>query len=273
MATVNCESCESLRQDAPDFVVNGLTDDICTSLSNDTGLNPTSGNDDCTDLNNVADCLVGNMATEVEAYNVCDWKEFMKNFIPNVWTTLKAMICAICGLWKNVHCLNQKMSLLTVVPQVSAFRGGGTAATAVAYTSLVEGQDVGTLTVYMDAEESATANASPNGVYGSTPADRDYIALLTWCADGEQLDNERTSLQVSVRNNEQTEAYAMERAQHYVIQGVGRHSCNQTAFCYLPKGGHLLVRTHCTWGAAGSEFRVHEFSMVLLPVINEDIVC
>lgn len=103
MATVNCEACEDIRQTSPEFVINGITDDICTSLQNDTGLTPSSGHNDCTDLNNLNDCLIGNEATEVDAYDVCDWKTFMKQFIPNVWTVLKAMICAICGIWTNIH--------------------------------------------------------------------------------------------------------------------------------------------------------------------------
>ena len=97
MANMNCEACDSIRQNDPSFVINGLGDEECASLGNDTGLVPSSGNDDCEDLNNINDCLVGNMATEVDAYDVCDWKPFMKKFIPNVWTTFKAIICAICA--------------------------------------------------------------------------------------------------------------------------------------------------------------------------------
>lgn len=108
MANYNCSACEDIRETAPSVVVNGLGSSECTSLKNDTGLNPSSGHNDCTDLNNLNDCLVGNMKQEVDAYEVCDWKEFMKKFIPNVWTTLKAMICAICGLWTNVHNLKEQ---------------------------------------------------------------------------------------------------------------------------------------------------------------------
>lgn len=102
MANVNCNACEEIRQDSPNLIVNGLGDTECTSLKNNTGLNPSSGNDDCEDLNNLNDCLVGNMEAEVDAYDVCDWKPFMKKFIPNVWTTIKAVICALCGLWDNM---------------------------------------------------------------------------------------------------------------------------------------------------------------------------
>lgn len=103
MANISCSSCEDIRQTDPNLIVNGFTDTECASLKNDTGLVPSSGHNDCTDLNNLNDCLVGNMETEVDAYDVCDWKTFMKKFIPNVWTTIKAVICAICGLWTNIH--------------------------------------------------------------------------------------------------------------------------------------------------------------------------
>lgn len=103
MAEISCIACEEIRQTSPEFIVNGLTDDICTSLQNDTGLSPSNENDDCHDLHNLNDCLVGNYATEVEAYDVCDWKEFMRNFIPNLWTTIKGIICSICGMWTMLH--------------------------------------------------------------------------------------------------------------------------------------------------------------------------
>ena len=112
MANINCEACEDLRQDDPSLIVNGFTDTECASLQNNTGLNPSSGNKDCEDLNNLNDCLVGNMETEVDAYDVCDWKTFMKKFIPNVWTVLKAIICAVCGLWTNIDRLLNEMTRL-----------------------------------------------------------------------------------------------------------------------------------------------------------------
>ena len=102
MANYSCEACSDLRNDAPNVVVNGITDTECASLGNNTGLNPASGNNDCTDLNNLNDCLVGNMEAEIEAYDVCEWKPFMQRLIPNLWTVLKGIICAICGLWTNV---------------------------------------------------------------------------------------------------------------------------------------------------------------------------
>ncbi len=100
---VSCKSCDDLRTNAPGVLVNGIDDTACNSLKNDTGLNPSSGSNDCADLEDLNDCLVGNMEEEVDAYDVCDWKEFMKKFIANVYTVLKGIICAICGIWTRSH--------------------------------------------------------------------------------------------------------------------------------------------------------------------------
>ena len=103
MADVNCQACKDLREEVPQLICDGFDNTMCASLKNDTGLSPTSGHNDCTDLDNLNDCLVGNMGAEVDLYDVCDWRTFMKKFIPNLWTTLKALICAVCGIWTNIH--------------------------------------------------------------------------------------------------------------------------------------------------------------------------
>lgn len=113
MADINCSACSSLNEHASEFVVNGVTDAVCTSLKNNTGFNASAGVDDCEDLDLANDCLIGNMADEIEAYDVCDWKEYMKKFVPNVWNVLKAIICAICGLWTNITNLWTKVNCIS----------------------------------------------------------------------------------------------------------------------------------------------------------------
>lgn len=115
MANKNCQACAELQTDAPGLIVNGMTETECTSLANDTGLNPASGNNDCTDLNNMNDCLIGNMVDEIDAYDVCDWKEYTKNFVDNVWTVFKGVICAICGLWTNIHNILDRLAKIDCV--------------------------------------------------------------------------------------------------------------------------------------------------------------
>lgn len=106
----DCRACENLRQYASDFVLNGVTDTVCTSLKNNTGFNPSNNRNDCTDLDDANDCLIGNMEDEIDAYEVCDWKEYMHKFVPNVWTVIKAIICSICGLWSQFTSIWNKLN-------------------------------------------------------------------------------------------------------------------------------------------------------------------
>ena len=111
---LNCNACDDLREYAPDFVQNGVTTTVCNSMKNDTGINPTATvtHTDCEDLDTANDCLVGRMDGELEAYDQCEWKKFMHKLLPNLYTVLKLMICAICGLWVNVHQLWNEINAL-----------------------------------------------------------------------------------------------------------------------------------------------------------------
>lgn len=98
---VYCEACEELRKNSPNFVINGISDKECAYLQNDQGLNGKSN--DCTDLNNINDCMIGSMADEAAISDTCGWRDYMQcKLAPNLWMTFKAIICAICGIWSNV---------------------------------------------------------------------------------------------------------------------------------------------------------------------------
>lgn len=104
MSTINCSSCDELRNNASVFVTSGVTEETCTSLENNTGFNPhlEVQHDDATDLHDANDCLIGMMDAQIEAYEVCDWKEYMHKFVRNLYELLKAIICSLSGLWKKV---------------------------------------------------------------------------------------------------------------------------------------------------------------------------
>lgn len=112
MAQKNCSACDDLRNDAPNFVVNGLTNTEIASLKNNTGLNPSNSNNDCTDLNNMNDCLIGNMEEEVELYDVCDWKDYTKELVGNLWTMFAGIIASICGIWSNIASILKEIASL-----------------------------------------------------------------------------------------------------------------------------------------------------------------
>ena len=96
-----CEACEEIREKVPNLVANGWDEAYCESMMEDEGLG--IGNDDCTDLNTMNDCMVGSAGAEAEITDMCNWREYMMKFVSNLWTVLKAMICAICGIWENIH--------------------------------------------------------------------------------------------------------------------------------------------------------------------------
>lgn len=135
---MDCRACIELKENAPDFVVNGVTDDICTSLKNNTGLNPSDGNDNCTDLDDAVECLVGGMVDEVEKYDACTWKDFARAAMANLTEVLKAIVCSICGTWSQIININQKltaasyMGILTL-ERTSQIKGDGSTEQVLAF--------------------------------------------------------------------------------------------------------------------------------------------
>lgn len=101
MATIDCNACAELISDAPEFMARGVTDTVCDSLKNNTGLNPSLSvlHDNCEDFERMNDCLIGKKAIDIKSYSDCDWKAFAKDFIQNLYQYLKALNCSECGQW------------------------------------------------------------------------------------------------------------------------------------------------------------------------------
>lgn len=112
MSEVSCTACQELREAAPDFVTNGVTETVCDSLANNTGLDASNGHDNATDLSLANDCLVGRMQDEVNSYGICDWKKFMKLFIRNVYEMFKAIICSLRGVWGEARDTEETVATL-----------------------------------------------------------------------------------------------------------------------------------------------------------------
>lgn len=110
MANVNCNSCRDLEQLAPNMMVNGISSTECNSLKNDTGLKPSAGHTNCTDLDKMNDCLIGYMGEDAEIQDSCNWQDYIQRLIANLWTMFKAFGCSMCGLWANVHSLWTKVN-------------------------------------------------------------------------------------------------------------------------------------------------------------------
>ncbi len=299
MANRNCEACEDLRQDAPELIVNGFDSTMCASLKNDTGLKPSAGHNDCTDLDKMNDCFVGNMADEIEDYDVCDWKTFMQRFIPNLWTTLKAMICAICGIWSNIHSLwtnvnnlwtklNCTYSALGKLVNKLVNTTGGKAFIRL-YRDLGAGDSVpywenvgdnfhpSPLNIYMDS-------AGANG--GSRPAQRDYVVIINNCTN--YVGFAEIHGYVTFYSSGDTRDIATIRAhqaQHPVIytandaQNFANFSWTTSGAVLLKKGEHIKVDFYTTTVKKGDaqdadntrpKVRLHQFVLTWIPVNVEN---
>lgn len=121
MSEISCSACDDLREAAPEFATNGVTTAVCNSLANNTGLKSNNGHNDATDLHLANDCLIGRMEDEINAYDVCDWKEFMKRFIGNVYEMLKAFICTIRGVWVKINNHENRITALENAPSGDDF--------------------------------------------------------------------------------------------------------------------------------------------------------
>lgn len=100
-----CDSCNDLKTYAPDFILNGVTDDVCESLVANTGFNADLrvAHKNCEDLKDMADCLLGALIEKLPAYDECTLKEFIAQLAPNTYNAIYAIICSQCGLWQRLE--------------------------------------------------------------------------------------------------------------------------------------------------------------------------
>ena len=272
MVDYNCSACDELRQTDPNFVVNGITDTECASLANNTGLNPSSGNVDCEDLNAMNDCLVKNMETEINQYNVCSWKEYMKALVDNLWTMFKGIICAICGLWTKVNCVYDGLVALadaigsTVGAQsfVRYFRDNSGQQGTQYYWDATTG-DSHTLDIYMDCDIDDP---------GSTPADKDYVVMISNCTDMQYP--QRLVLDVTYYSSGDTaplETIRLRRAQHptYFGDQLNEFSWTTSGAVLIKKGEHVKVNAYVVGASSNNaHFRLHQFVLTWIPVNISD---
>ena len=285
MAEVNCSACDDLRQTAPNFVINGLGDTECASLQNDTGLDPSSGHDNCTDLNNMNDCLIGVMKDEVNSYQICDWKSYMKRLADNLWTMFKGMICAICGMWGKITCTyNSLVNLVNYLAASTAgvafvryFRDLGADDNVPYWTRVSNGFSPDPLEIYMDSSGASG---------GSKPADRDYVVLISNCTNyvgfaelhgyvyyySSSEDDSTAAKRSSIRSH---------KAQHPVVttansaQNFQNFSWTTSGAVLLRKGEHIKVGFYVSTVNKGDAYdsdntrpkvRLHQFILTWIPV-------
>lgn len=100
----NCSACEDLKTYAPEFALHGITTGVCNSLKNDTGLNPNLSvlHNNCADLQDMSDCLIGALGDTLPSYDICDIKDFLEKLLANLKSMFDALVCNECGQWSEI---------------------------------------------------------------------------------------------------------------------------------------------------------------------------
>lgn len=99
---------QNIQNGDKNFCFSEITDQICENLANDEGIHPsaTNQNNDCDDLSSLNDLATGSLHNALMTLNMCDvdaYKCWLDSLLSWQWNVDKAIICAICGIWKKIH--------------------------------------------------------------------------------------------------------------------------------------------------------------------------
>lgn len=99
-----CKACEDIKSYSPDFVAKGVTEQMCSYLKANQGLENT-GRKNCTDLHNANDCLIGGIAEKAESYDSCDPNQMIEDLAKNTMHVMDMLICSDCGQWEQIEAI------------------------------------------------------------------------------------------------------------------------------------------------------------------------
>lgn len=103
----SCKACKELKDRGIDVdCCFEIGDKECENLQNDQGFNGKTN--DCEDMHDLNDCLLGRADSGLTIHDDCDWKGYMRKLLTILYNLFKMIICAICGLWKKIHELEQQ---------------------------------------------------------------------------------------------------------------------------------------------------------------------
>ncbi|UNT39192.1 hypothetical protein [Enterococcus faecalis] len=104
----NCKSCKDLKNRGIDVDCSfEIGDKECASLGDDKGFN--GKKNDCQDMHDLNDCLLGRADSALDIHDDCDWKGYLKKLVSTLYNLQKMTICAICGIWKKIHWIEEQI--------------------------------------------------------------------------------------------------------------------------------------------------------------------
>ena len=89
------------------FCFSEITDEMCKNIGSNEGIHPSAkhSNTTCDDLKALNDLGLGTVHNDLMTLDLCDiaaWKCWLFELISWLWNILRAIICAVCGLWCTI---------------------------------------------------------------------------------------------------------------------------------------------------------------------------
>lgn len=278
-----CDACYELNDGAYEFVENGVTPEIDSRLRNDQGFSDDPEIDtDCEALNLANDCLIGGMEDELENYDVCDIKTWLKKMIANLHSVMAAVVSAVCGIWtkiwniynlidgigSRIDDLESQIEGLSINAKafVNHVRDYGTGGSS--YFGDFDDGDNQYQNWYMDANHTS---------YGSKVADRDYIVVISHCFNVQRVSSfDAVVTWYSSGDTRSISDIRGETGQHPTILGPNHNeyplndmSWTLSTAIAIKKGEYVKSEIHCIESTPISgqtaRARIHQVAMTWIP--------
>lgn len=103
---------KTIQNGDENFCFNEIDDKACSNLTEDKGIHPNDkhANNDCEDLKALNDLAIGSLHNSLLSLNFCDLEAFkcwLDSLLSWSWNMTRGVVCAICGIWKKIHWLEE----------------------------------------------------------------------------------------------------------------------------------------------------------------------
>ena len=167
-----CSACDSLKATSSNFIQKGVTDTICANLKANQGFE-NKGHNNCIDMHDMNDCLLGGLLEKIDTIDVCDTKEAIKDLEKNLISIMDVMICSDCGQWEEIEKLWAEIQKLwNAIRALQNKVGGIEGSVGDMYSAWKQTGDTVFEGKFNDGRSIATGNIN---IFGGTPDGNSYI--------------------------------------------------------------------------------------------------
>lgn len=94
----NCSACSSIKTMLPDIESGGITEETIKSIAKNTGLNPSLSHENKDDMKLLIECLIENLANNINSADHNNWKDIMQSIVANLSGVLQLLVAWSGGI-------------------------------------------------------------------------------------------------------------------------------------------------------------------------------